>query len=136
MRLLVIGAVIFCRRQVEEAYLRDFRELMVWQKAHELVLDIYRHTREFPPDERYGLTAHLRKTATSIGSNIAEGCGRESEAELARFLSIAAGSASETEYQLCLAHDLGYLSHQTHENLDTQVNEAKRMLNSFTQKLR
>ena len=116
--------------------MRDFRELTVWQKAHELVLDIYRHTRGFPPDERCGLTTHLRKTATSIGSNIAEGCGRESEAELARFLSIAAGSASETEYQLCLARDLGYLSNQTHEYLDTQVNEVKRMLNSFIQKLR
>ena len=136
MSILVIGAVVFCRRQVEGAYLRDFRELTVWQKAHELVLDIYRHTREFPPDERYGLTTHLRKTATSIGSNIAEGCGRESEAELARFLSTAAGSASETEYQLCLAHDLEYLSHQAHEHLDTQVNEVKRMLNSFIQKLR
>ena len=136
MRLLGIGAVICFRRQVEEASLRDFRELTVWQKAHELVLDIYRHTRGFPPEERYGLTTHLRKTATSIGSNIAEGCGRESEAELARFLSMAAGSASEAEYQLCLAHDLGYLSHQAHEHLDTQVNEVKRMLNSFIQKLR
>ena len=116
--------------------MRDFKELTVWQKAHELVLDIYRHTREFPGEERFGLTAHLRKTAISIGSNIAEGCGRESEAELARFLSMAAGSASEAEYQLCLARDLGYLSHETHGNLDTQVNEVKRMLNSFIQRLR
>ena len=116
--------------------MRDFKELTVWQKAHELVLAIYRHTGEFPVEERFGLTTHLRKTATSIGSNIAEGCGRESEAELARFLSMAAGSASETEYQLCLARDLGYLSHNTHEHLDTQVNEVKRMLNSFIRKLR
>ena len=116
--------------------MRDFKELTVWQKAHELVLDIYRHTREFPADERFGLTAHLRKTVTSIGSNIAEGCGRDSDREMARFLSMAAGSASETEYQLRLARDLGYLPHQTHEHLDTQVNEVKRMLNSFIQKLR
>jgi len=136
MRLLVIGAVVFCLRQGEEAQLRDFKELTVWQKAHGLVLDIYRHTRDFPAEERYGLTAHIRKTATSIGSNIAEGCGRESEAELARFLSMAAGSASEIEYQLCLSRDLGYLSHNTHEHLDTQVNEVKRMLNSFIRKLR
>lgn len=116
--------------------MRDFKALTVWQKAHELALDIYRHTREFPTDERFGLTAHLRKTATSIGSNIAEGCGRDSDREMARFLSMAAGSASETEYQLRLARDLGYLPHQTHENLDMQVNEVKRMLNSFIQKLR
>ena len=116
--------------------MRDFRKLTVWQKAHELVLDIYRHTVEFPTDERFGLTAHLRKTATSIGSNIAEGCGRDSDREMARFLSMAAGSASETEYQLCLAHDLGYLSHETHEHLEADVNEVKRMLNSFIQKLR
>ena len=116
--------------------MRDFKELTVWLKAHELVLDIYRHTREFPADERFGLTAHLRKTATSIGSNIAEGCGRDSDREMARFLSMAAGSASETEYQLRLTHDLGYLSPQVHEDLDTQVNEVKRMLNSFIQKLR
>ena len=125
----------YCCRRVEEGHLRDFTELKVWQKAHIPVLDIYRHTRDFPTEERYGLTAHLRKTATSIGSNIAEGCGRESEPELARFLSIAAGSASEGEYQLCLARDLGYLSNETHEQLDAQVNEVKRMLNSFIRKL-
>ena len=121
--------------RVEEGRLRDFKELTVWQKAHSLVLDIYRHTRDFPADERFGLTSHLRKTATSIGSNIAEGCGRESELELARFLSIAAGSASDAEYQLFLALDLGYLSNETHEKLDAQVNEVKKMLNSFIQKL-
>ena len=124
------------RLQVEGAYLRDFKELMVWRKAHELVLDIYRHRREFPADERFGLTTHLRKTATSIGSNIAEGCGRDSDPELARFLSMAAGSASEAEYQLRLAHDLGYVPHEAHEHLDIQVNEVKRMLNTFIQKLR
>jgi four helix bundle protein len=110
-------------------------ELKVWQKAHDLVLDIYRQTREFPADERFGLTAHLRKTTTSIGSNIAEGCGRDSEQELARFFSIAAGSASEAEYQLRLARDLGYLSREAHEHLDKQVNEVKKMLNSFIRKL-
>ena len=116
--------------------MRDFKELKVWQKTHNLVLDIFRHTQDFPTEERFGLTAHLRKTATSVGSNISEGCGRESELELARFLSIAAGSASEAEYQLILARDLGYLSPKAREDLDTQVNEVERMLNSFIQKLR
>ena len=70
-----------------------------------------------------------------VPSNIAEGCGRESDAELARFLSIAAGSASETEYQLLLARDLGYLTMPLHQELDDQVNEVKRMLNAFIQRV-
>lgn len=115
--------------------MRDFKELKVWQKAHRFVLDVYRHSRGFPSEERFGLTAHLRKSASSIPSNIAEGCGREGERELARFLCIAAGSASESEYQLLLAHDLGYLQADAHRQLDDQVNEVKRMLNSFLQKL-
>ena len=91
--------------------------------------------REFPHEERFGLTAHLLRSATSIPSNIAEGCGRHSDTELARFLTIAAGSASETEYQLLLAHDLGYLEPHDHEQLSTKVNEVKRMLTTFIQKL-
>jgi four helix bundle protein len=120
---------------MKEITMRDFKELKVWQKAHRFVLDVYRHTRDFPPEERFGLTSHLRKSATSVPSNIAEGCGREGERELARFLSIAGGSASEAEYQLLLARDLDYLSHDHHHQLDAQVNEVKRMLNSFVQTL-
>jgi four helix bundle protein len=116
--------------------MRDFKELKVWQKAHRFVLDVYQQSRSFPPDERFVLVVHLRKSAISVPSNIAEGCGRESERELAQFLSIAAGSASETEYQLLLARDLGYLPPEAHRQLDDQVNEVKRMLNSFLQKLR
>ncbi|MCP4896841.1 MAG: four helix bundle protein [bacterium] len=111
------------------------KELKVWQKAHRWVIEVYRHSRSFPSDERFGLTAHLRKSATSVPSNIAEGCGREGERELARFLSIAAGSASEAEYQILLAHDLGYLQPEVHRQLDDQVNEVKRMLNSFIRTL-
>lgn len=115
--------------------MRDFKQLKVWQKAHLLALDVYRQARAFPADERFGLTAHLLRSATSIPSNIAQGCGRDSELELTRFLSIAAGSASETEYQLLLARDLGYLPEPIHHGLDAQVNEVKRMLNSFVQRL-
>ena len=99
------------------------------------VIDVYRQSRSFPADERFGLTAHLRKSATSVPSNIAEGCGREGERELARFVSIAAGSASESEYQPLLARDLGYLQPEVHRQLDDQVNEVKRMLNSFIKTL-
>ena len=115
--------------------MRDFKQLKVWQKAHQLVLAAYRHSTAFPQEERYGLTAHLLKSATSIPSNIAEGCGRQGDTELARFLGIAAGSASETEYQLLLAHDLGYLAEPDHRDLDAQVNDVKRMLNAFIQRL-
>ena len=115
--------------------MRNFKELKVWQKAHQFVLGVYQTTRDFPSEERFGLTAHLRKSATSVPSNIAEGCGREGERELARFLSIAAGSASESEYQLLLAFDLGYLQPDAHRQLDEQVNEVKRMLHSFIRTL-
>jgi four helix bundle protein len=115
--------------------MRDFKQLKVWQKAHHLVLNVYRNPRDFPPEERFGLTAHLLRSAASVPSNIAEGCGREGDKELARFLTIAAGSASETEYQLLLARDLGYLNQPTYQELDTQINEVKRMLNAFIQRL-
>jgi four helix bundle protein len=118
-----------------ETSLKDFKGLKVWQKAHQLVLDVYRHSQAFPSEERFGLKAHLRKSVTSIPSNIAEGCGRRGDAEFARFLSIAAGSATETEYQLILARDLGYISEDHHRDLDAQVNEVKHMLNSFIQRL-
>lgn len=83
----------------------------------------------------FGLTAHLRKSATSVASNIAEGCGRDGEKELCRFFSIAAGSASELEYQLLLAHDLQYLSRDAYVALNEQVAEVKRMLYRFMQSL-
>ena len=115
--------------------MKDFRDLKVWAKAHGFVLDVYRESRGFPADERFGLTAHIRRSASSITSNIAEGCGRETDKDFARFLTIAAGSASETEYQLLLARDLGYLPAGAHSTLNTKVNEVKRMLNSLIQTL-
>jgi len=115
--------------------MRNFRDLKVWEKAHQFTLDVYRQTQRFPNEERFGLTIQLRKAAASTPSNIAEGCGHSSERELTRFFSIAAGSASEAEYQLLLAKDLGYLPQEAYRQLDGQVNEVKRMLNSFMQKL-
>ena len=115
--------------------MRNFRELKVWEKAHNFVIDVYRHSKTFPPEERYGLTSHIRKSATSIPSNIAEGCGRDSEKELSRFLSYAAGSASESEYQILLAHELGYLNEKEYDHLSLLVTEVKRMLYSLIQSL-
>jgi len=115
--------------------MRDFRKLKVWEKAHHLTLQVYRITKNFPSDERFGLTVQLRRAAASVPTNIAEGCGRDSERELARFMSIAAGSASEVEYQLLLACDLNYIHEEQYRELNQQVNEVKMMLNSFLQKL-
>lgn len=97
--------------------MRDFRELKVWQKAHEATLDVYRATKDFPREEQFGLTAQVRRSAESIAANIAEGCGRDGDAEFARFLQIALGSASETEYHLLLAKDLGLLPVSEHERI-------------------
>ncbi len=115
--------------------MRDFKELKVWQKAHRLVLEIYRRTAPFPDNERFGLTVQIRRSSASIAANIAEGCGRDTERDFARFLSVAAGSTSEAEYQLLLCRDLGYLNTEDFKELDAQVNDVKRMLNSFIQKL-
>jgi len=99
-------------------------------------LEVYLTTRTFPSDERFGLISQLRRSAASIPTNIAEGCGRESDRDFARFLSIAAGSASETEYHLLLAYDLGFLKENTYKELEKNINEIKRMLNSFIKKLK
>jgi four helix bundle protein len=115
--------------------MRDFKELKVWEKPHQWVLEVYRVTGSFPAEERFTLVAQLRRAAASVPANIAEGCGRGGQREFARFLSIAAGSASESEYHLLLARDLGYLDEDLHRDLDRKVNEVKRMLNTFVQRL-
>lgn len=116
--------------------MKDFRSLQVWQEAHEFVLSLYSATKAFPRDEQYGLTSQIRRAAVSIPSNIAEGCGRAGDAELARFCQIAMGSASEVEYQLFLAKDLEYLSQEEFARLHAQLATFKRRLNVFLQKLR
>ena len=116
--------------------MKDFRQLKVWQKAHALTLEIYRITGEFPRSERYGLTSQLRRSVSSVPSNIAEGCGRGTDADFARFLQIALGSASEVEYQLLLSHDLGFLPTPVHQAVEERTTEVKRMLTSLLRKLR
>ena len=115
--------------------MRDLRTLTVWRKAHELTLAVYDHSRGFPAEERYGLTSQLRRSVSSVPTNIAEGCGRSSDADLARFLGIAAGSASEAEYLFLLAHDLAYLSAEDYAQLASRVVEIKKMLAAFMAKL-
>lgn len=113
--------------------MKDFKELKVWCKAHELTVFIYSLTRAFPKDEIYGLTSQVRRSAASIGANIAEGCGRRSDGELTRFLQIARGSASETEYHLLLARDLGFLSAADFKTAEQKVLEVQRMLTGLVQ---
>lgn len=115
--------------------MQDFRNLKVWEKAHALALEVYQGTKDFPGEERYALTRQIRRCATSIPTNIAEGCGRGSDAELARFLQIARGSASELEYTLLLARDLGLLKGPAHEVLARPLSEVQRMLASLIKKL-
>jgi four helix bundle protein len=115
---------------------KDFKSLTAWSKAHALTLKVYGVTKGFPKDEAFGLTGQLRRACASIPANIAEGCGRTGDAELARFLIIAAGSASEVEYHLLLAHDLNYLSPTDYGRLNGEVNELKRMLTAFIQRLK
>jgi len=116
--------------------MKDFKKIKIWQKAHYLILDIYKITQRFPKEELYGLTSQIRRGASSIPANIAEGCGRSGDAELARFLQIAMGSASELEYHLLLAHDLELLTSQSFQTLSNDVTEVKRMLASFIKKLK
>jgi four helix bundle protein len=115
--------------------MEDFKELKVWSKAHELTIAIYGLTRSFPREEIYGVTSQIRRSAASIAANIAEGCGRRSDGELARFLQIARGSASETEYHLLLAKDLKFLSESDYVGTEKKVVEVQRMLTSLVQKV-
>ena len=116
--------------------MKDFRELQVWQKAHQLTLNLYNIARSFPDDEKFGLVSQIKRSAASIAANIAEGCGRNGDAELARFLQIAMGSASELEYHLLLTHDLKIIDTSLYKKLADEVSEIKKMLASFIRKLR
>lgn len=115
--------------------MRDFHNYKVWEKGHQFALSIYKNTKSFPKDELFGITSQLRRAATSIPINIAEGCGRRSDTEFAHFLNIAAGSASEVEEELLLSHDLDYIDKTSYQKLDKEVNDIKAMLNKLIETL-
>jgi len=115
--------------------MKNFRNLLVWQKAHQLTLSSYRSTARFPNEEIYGLTTQIRRCSASVAANIAEGCGKRSNNELLRFLTMATGSASELEYHFPLARDLGYLAEEQYGNLEHAVTEVKRMLAGLIRKI-
>ncbi len=109
----------------------DYRELIVWKRAHAFALEIYISTRSFPGSERFGLTAQLRRATISVVSNIAEGWGRYEARDQARFLKIARGSICEVECQLLVSRDVGYLKSDSWEKLDRSCREIGKMLNGL-----
>jgi four helix bundle protein len=111
--------------------LQRFTEIKVWQRSHQLVLDIYRISKEFPEDERFGLTSQLRRAAVSVPCNIAEGSKRVTGQDYARFLNIAQGSVAEVQYLLILGGDLGYLNAESAKSLLGEAEEIGAMLNSL-----
>ena len=116
--------------------MRNYRDLQVWEKAHVLTLAVYKHTQHFHSEERFGLTSQIRRSCSSIPANLAEGCGRRSDGEMARFVQIAMGSGAELSYHLLLSRDLGLLKTADYTSLDAELSEVMRMLSSLSQKLR
>lgn len=116
--------------------MQDFHKLKFWERAHLLTLEIYKVTREqFPKEEIYGQISQIRRAASSIPTNIAEGAGRKSKTEYANFLNIAAGSASEVEYEALLARDTGYISEEQYKHWVTEIKEIRSMICIFMDRL-
>tara|TARA_Y100000814_G_C12065729_1_gene311189 strand:- start:176 stop:541 length:366 start_codon:yes stop_codon:yes gene_type:complete len=115
--------------------MKDYKKFLVWQKAHQLTLEIYRVTKNFPKSEQFNLISQINRASLSIPTNIAEGCGRESQKELIRFLYISSGSANEMEYFLLVSKDLGFIEKDLYNKLNSEVNEIKKMLASLIRKI-
>ncbi len=115
--------------------MQRFTDLRVWQRSHALVLNLYRLTDAFPSHERFGLVAQLRRAATSVPTNIAEGSKRRTSGDYARFLNIAEASLAETEYLLILSRDLEYCTVATSGPLLAEIDEGSRMLNALRSKV-
>ena len=111
--------------------MRNYQDLQVWAKAHSLMLDLYKLSRAFPREEIYGVTSQLRRAAMSVGANLAEGCGRRTSAELARFVRLAMGSASELDYHLLICRDLEFLKVEDFQRSTKRLTEVRKMLFSF-----
>ena len=105
--------------------MRNYRDLQVWSKAHNLIFELYRVSRSFPREEIYGVTSQLRRASASIGANLAEGCGRRTSGELARFVRLAMGSASGLDYHLLLCRDLGFIEDRDFEHTTADLTEVE-----------
>jgi four helix bundle protein len=120
---------------MEKSKVQSFKDLKVWEKAHSFTLSIYRLTQKFPTEEKFGLVAQIRRSASSIPANIVEGHARTSRKDFSHFLTMAKGSLEESKYFLILSRDLGYLSNDSYDELSSQAAEIGRMLFGFQQKL-
>ena len=111
--------------------MRDFHNLVIWEKSHQLTLDIYKLTQQFPKEELFGLTSQIRRAISSVPTNIAEGCGRATNKDFAHFLQISIGSACEVEYQLLLAHDLNYITDEDYNRLNDEIVSVRKMIHKY-----
>ena len=114
----------------------DYKKLKVWQDSHIFTMDIYNITKNFPNNENYGLTSQIRRSASSIPTNIAEGCGQLDNGNLIRFLGIAKGSAFELEYQLLLSEDLNYINKKNYNELNEKIQKIISMLTNLIKSLK
>lgn len=113
----------------------DYRKYHVWQKAHQLVLDIYKVTATFPKSEQFNLISQINRAALSVPTNIAEGCGRQTQKELIRYLYISSGSAHELEYLIFVSAQLTFIEKDKAEQLLSELNDIKKMLTSLLNKI-
>jgi four helix bundle protein len=116
--------------------MRDFKKYDIWKLSHQFALEIYSISKSFPKDELYGITSQIRRASSSIPTNISEGCGRDSDAEFNRFLTIAMGSASEVEYLILLSKDLNLIEESKYILFDKNINTIKRKIHTLKQKLK
>ncbi|WP_462254705.1 four helix bundle protein [Ferruginibacter sp.] len=116
--------------------MQNYKDLKVWEKAHRFTLEVYQVSAAFPKTETYGLTSQLRRAASSIAANIAEGCGKNSKLDFANYLNISLGSSNEAEYFILLSKDLNYITSENYEILTKLVNEIKAMLIALIAKVR
>lgn len=116
--------------------MRDFQQLTIWQRSHVITIKIYTVTRSFPKEELFGLVSQMRRSASSVPTNIAEGCGRETVPEFKRFLTIAAGSASELHYQIIICKDLSCINHDLYTELSEEITQIKKMIYAYSNKLK
>jgi len=116
--------------------MQNFKDLLLWQDAHQLVLKIYKLSEDFPKAETFGITSQLRRAAVSMPCNIAEGCGRYTSKDFANFLQIALGSTNETDYLTLLAKDLSYLSENQFSDVQEHLNKIRAMNINLIEKVR
>lgn len=116
--------------------MQDYKKLIVWQKAHQNVLDVYKLTINFPKEEVYGITSQIRRAIVSVSNNIVEGTGKFSDKDFANFLQTALGSCQESEYLIMLSYQLKFIDKKNYDTMNAQIGEVKAMLISLIKKLR